>query len=396
MAQQKLQTNKVFTHLENRKPETSIIVEQGGSRSGKTYNILTWLIAKAVTQWDNKVIDIVRKSFPTLRSSAMFDFFEILNKNGLYTEKNHNKTENVYVIGTNKFRFFSCDEPQKMRGPGRDIIFMNEANELSLEDFRQLNMRTRELTILDYNPSDEFHWIYDTVLTRTDIEFYKTTFEDNPFLPDRIKNEILRYKEIDENYWKIYGLGERGTSQTSIYTKWEIKPFPETFSSQEYYGLDFGFNHPTALIRCTYDDDNLYFKEYIYQSHLTTQDIIDKMNDSNISKTTPIYCDNARPEAIADLQRAGFNAFPCIKGPSSVKAGIDWIKRKKIYIDNSSSNLLKEIKNYKWRTNKDGDILDEPVKLNDDACDAMRYSCNELIKFGESDEFVFGSTSIFG
>lgn len=385
---QKIRANIVFNHLTNLKPTTSILVEQGGSRSGKTYNILTYLIAMSVTTWNNKVIDIVRKSFPSLRSSVMFDFFEILRNNGLYAEEYHNKTENIYKVGSNIFRFFSCDDAQKMRGPGRDILFCNEANELKLEDFRQLNMRTRELTILDYNPSDEFHWIYDHVLTRDDVEFYKTTFNDNPFLPDRIKNEILRYKDTDENYWRIYGLGERGISQTSIYTKWDLcDSVPLT--DKVYYGLDFGFNHPTSLIKITLDENTAYVEELIYETQMIGETIIDRLKSLNISSSAPIYADSARPELIYEIGSAGFNIYPVKKGADSVKEGIDYVKRYKLMIHKDSVNVLKEIKSYKWRVDKDERILDEPVKLNDDAMDAMRYAFNELLTGGDSFGDIF-------
>ena len=379
----KIQANVVFKHLQDLKPETSILVEQGGSRSGKTYNILNYLIAMCVTTWDDKVIDIVRKSFPSLRQSVMFDFIEILTKNGLYSEKNHNKTENIYRIGSNKFRFFSCDEPQKMRGPGRDILFCNEANELKLEDFRQLNMRTKELTIIDFNPSEEFHWIYDHLLIRNDVEFYVTTFEDNPFLPDRIKNEILRYKDTDENYWRIYGLGQRGISQTSIFTNWDlIDSLPEGGSI--YYGLDFGYNHPTSLIKTVIIDGNVYSQELLYKSYLTVDDLIRELKNLGLGNSETIYGDCARPEMIEEIYRAGFNIHPTKKGPNSVKDGIDVLKRHNLFITKDSINLLKEIKSYKWKVDKNENVLDEPVKLNDDAVDALRYSINEFLQSRDS------------
>lgn len=376
-----IQATSVYMQCEEawNDPLYNLLVHQGGSRSGKTYNILIWLISKAATQWENKTIDIVRKSFPSLRASVMFDFFEILNKYGLYTEKNHNKTENIYKVGNNIFRFFSCDEPQKMRGPGRDILFCNEANELKLEDYRQLNMRTRELTILDYNPSDEFHWIYDQVITRDDCQFHKTTYVDNPFLPQRIVQEIERYRDTDENYWRIYGLGERGISQTSIYTKWELcDSIPNT--EKVYYGLDFGFNHPTALLKITIDEDKAYIEELLYKTQLTGGDIIDELKRLDIPVSAPIYADSARPELIYELGSAGFNVYSVKKGEGSVKEGIDFVKRHKLYIHKSSVNTIKEIKSYKWRVDKDERVLDEPVKINDDAMDALRYAFNELLQ----------------
>lgn len=385
----KIRTNVVYDHLEESYGNIRALVEQGGSRSGKTYNILLWIIAKANTTWENKVVDIVRKSFPSLRMSAMFDFFKILNDLGIYSEKLHNKTENIYTIGSNKIRFFSCDEPQKMRGPGRDILFCNEANELSFEDFTQLNMRTREFTIVDYNPSEEFHWLYEKLIPRDDSRFERTNYIDNPFLPQSIVDEIEHLKEVDENYWRIYGLGERGVSQTSIFTQWELVDKVPDYG-EKFYGLDFGFNHPTALIEATVIEKEVYYRELLYESGLTVDDISKKLKDLDLNYNKTIYCDCARPEMIEQLYRLGHNVKPTKKGPDSVKAGIDIMKRHKIYISKNSVNLLKEFKSYKWKVDKDGNVLDEPVKLNDDAVDAARYALNEQLQ-GKT-EFRLGRT----
>ena len=196
----KLKTTEIYDFMERSYEKgVPIIVQQGGSRSGKTYNILIWLILHCVTDWDNKIIDIGRKTFPSLRFSVMHDFFEILKKYNLYHVNLHDKSNHSYKLGSNTIRFFSVDQEQKVRGSRRDILFMNEANEFRVDDFKQLNQRTAELTILDYNPSDEFHWIYDDVLTRKDVDFYKTTFRDNPFLEYRIRQEIYSYKDKDPN-----------------------------------------------------------------------------------------------------------------------------------------------------------------------------------------------------
>ncbi len=394
-----IKATKVFKYTEDtyNDKKYSVIVHQGGTRSGKTYNILLWLISKCVSQWDNKVIDIVRKSFPSLRASAMFDFYEILTKYGMYSDEYHNKTENIYKIGSNIIRFFSCDEPQKMRGPGRDILFCNEANELTFEDFTQLNMRTREMTILDFNPSDEFHWIYDRVLIRTDVNFFVTTYKDNLFLPKRIIQEIENLKDVDENYWRIYGLGQRGISQATIYSNWELTDEPKPQGYQA-IGLDFGYNDPTSMIEIVLVDAEkpyIWMNELIYQSHMTNNQVIEKMKDLNISKNVEIYGDSSRPETINEILRAGYNIRPTVKGAGSIKLGIDFLKRYKLKITKTSLNLQKEIKNYKWKTNKDGQILDEPVEFNDHSCDAARYALNSKIQFKQKIKPVIVSTRIY-
>ncbi len=193
----KINTNKVFRHLEE--STKKIVVQQGGTRSGKTFNILLWIIFSYCEKNTGKIVTICRKTFPALRGTVMRDFFQILKDHEIYSEDLHSKTANEYRLNSNIVEFISLDMPQKIRGRKRDLLFANEANELSQEDWQQLLFRTNEKVILDYNPSEEFHWIYDQVLTRSDVEFYQTTYKDNPFLGDVIKQEIERLKEIDEN-----------------------------------------------------------------------------------------------------------------------------------------------------------------------------------------------------
>ena len=193
-----LKTNIVWEHLE--KSQKKIVIEQGGSRSGKTYNILIWIIFGYCLREKNKVVSICRKTFPALRTSAMRDFFEILKSQELYSEQDHNKTSHEYKINSNLVEFISLDSPQKVRGRKRDILFLNEANECTWEDWNQLVFRTVGRIILDYNPSDEFHWIYDKVKVREDADFYKTTYKNNKFLEESIVKEIERLQFTDENY----------------------------------------------------------------------------------------------------------------------------------------------------------------------------------------------------
>ena len=363
----KIQTNIVFEQLQDSDKRISVL--QGGTRSGKTVNIIIWLII-FLTQNKDQVLSIVRKTLPAIKGSVMRDFFDILNKLDLYSEKNHNKTDNTYVLNGNIVEFVSVDQPQKIRGRKRTILYINEANELSFEDWQQLIFRTTDKIILDYNPSDEYHWIYDKVLTRDDTDFFQSTYLDNPFLPLELVQEIERLRDTDENYWRIYGLGERSVSSASIYTHWKLcDELPE--SGEEVYGLDFGFNHPSTLMKVKLLDDDIYTQQIIYKSGLTTEDLISLMNSLNISHSTPIYCDHARPEAIEEIKRAGYNAHPANK---AVIDGINTLKARKLFVTKESEETIKEFRSYKWKETSDGKILDEPVKFFDDAMDALRYA----------------------
>ena len=206
---------------------TKIQIHQGGTRSGKSFSIITALCELCYRNWGaGMLITVVRKSFPSLRGSILRDFLEILDREGWYNEADHNKTEQTYTLFGNTWEFISVDDSQKIRGRKRTICFANEANELSIDDFRQLILRTTWKFIVDYNPSEEYHWLYD-LPARDDATFYKTTYKDNPYLSAEIIDEIERLKDTDENYWRIYGLGERGISRETIFQTTTYSDLPE-------------------------------------------------------------------------------------------------------------------------------------------------------------------------
>lgn len=361
----KIKTNKVFDIL--RHSDKRITVMQGGSRSGKTYNIILWFVIKLL-QENGKTLSIVRQSLPSIKGSVLRDFIEILLKMGLYSEANHNKTEQTYNLNNNLVEFVSVDQPHKIRGRKRQYLFMNECTEMSYEAWVQLTMRTEGKIVVDYNPSDEYHWVFDKVITRDDADFYITTYKDNPFLAPELIAEIERLKDADENYWLIYGLGQKGNINDAVYTHWRTcRELPE---GETVYGLDFGYNNPSALVKIVFNDGNVYAKEMLYETKLTTNDLVEKIRSLNISQYDEIFCDAAEPKTIEELIRAGLNAKPANK---DVTEGIRKVKSLPLYITDNSINMIKELKNYKWKTDKNGKKLDEPVKFMDHAIDSLRY-----------------------
>jgi phage terminase large subunit len=367
MRQLELKATNVFKR--NYESTKRIVINQGGTGSSKTYSLAQLFVTLAL-EVTGCTFSVVRKNMPSLRATAMRDFLGILRDTGIYSEKHHDKTNNVYYLHGNEIEFFGLDEPQKVRSRRRDYLWINEGNELSLEAFRQLNMRTNRRVYIDFNPSDEFHWIYSDVLTRDDVELIISTYKDNPFLPEAVVKEIERFKEIDENYWNIYGLGQVGVSSVRIYTKYYlIDKLPE---GEEMMGLDFGFNHPTSLVDIVLKDDDIYAKQVIYESHLTNEDLINKMGELKISKTKKIYADSEDPARIMAIKNAGYNVVPALKDAQSVKNGIDFIKARKFNITKDSPDLIKEVQTYSWKT-KGEQVLDEPVKLRDDGMDSVRY-----------------------
>lgn len=358
--------NKNYTYINDN--DIRFIINVGGTRSSKTYSLCQNVIIFAL-QHPNSTISIVRKTFPALRASVMRDLIFILKELDIYSEKNHNKTENIYRFDNGSIiEFFSVDDEQKIRGRKRDLLWANEANELSFDEFNQLNFRTTHKMIFDFNPSDTYHWLYDLELKPEAVKIH-STYKDNPFLEPSIVKQIEELINVDKAYYDIYCLGLKATSKANIYThQLDFTDYPQTI--EDYcYALDFGYNHPTALLKISRVDNDFYVDEVLYQSLLTASDLVQNMNNLGVNKSKYIVADYARPEIIEELKRNGYNVLNANK---NVKEGIDAVKSSRLFIKNDAINVWKEIRNYKWKLKGDI-ILDEPVKFMDDAMDAMRY-----------------------
>lgn len=376
------------TYYDCRNNYARVQVHQGGTRSGKTYSILQVLI-ELCYRYPNRgtVITICRKSFPSLRGSVMRDFFEILKRLEWYSEANHNKSEHTYNLFGNLIEFISIDQPQKVRGRKRDFLFANEANELTLEDWRQLMYRTKVMAIIDYNPSDEFHWIYEEVIPRNDALFFKSTYLDNPHLDPAVVREIEQLKEVDENHWRVYGLGERGQSRETVFTHYLIvDEIPEGYKLRV-IGIDFGFtNNPTAIVECWSDGKGWYFKVIAYKHEMRAKEIAEAVESYRV----PVVADSAEPRTIDQIRGHSINIHKSIKGPDSVRTGIEYLKGRPMYIDSNSPELIKEVRNYKFQVNKEGRVLNEPVKAFDHAIDACRYGAGWFQKRPNFGEYAIG------
>jgi len=371
----KIQSNVVFKHLVNN--DKKIIINQGGTRSGKTYNILLFIIFYYCLRNTKKIITICRKTFPALRATVLRDFLSILRKYDLYKEDKHNKSSSEYYLFGNLIEFISLDQPVKVRGRKRDLLFINEANELYYEDWQQLLFRTSEKIILDYNPSEEYHWIYDKIIPRDDASFLKTNYLDNPFLEKTLIDEIERLKYTDEEYWQIYGLGEKGISKAVIFNYYEYNVIPSDAKFIS-LGMDFGFtNDPTALVKIYKKDLNLYIEEMLYRTMMTTNDIHNFLKDNIINQT--IYADSAEPRIIEELRRMGWNIRPSLKGRDSINAGIDLLKRYKLHIHKDSKNAIQEFRNYKWKEDRSGKLTNIPEDKHNHITDAVRYGTYSIL-----------------
>tara|TARA_A100001201_G_scaffold77685_1_gene69896 strand:- start:391 stop:1548 length:1158 start_codon:yes stop_codon:yes gene_type:complete len=371
----KIQSNVVFKHLV--RSDKKIIINQGGTRSGKTYNILLFIIFYYCLRNTKKIITICRKTFPALRATVLRDFISILRKYDLYKEEYHNKSSSEYSLFGNLIEFISLDQPVKVRGRKRELLFINEANELHYEDWQQLLFRTSEKIILDYNPSEEYHWIYDKIIPRNDASFLKTNYLDNPFLEKTLVDEIERLQFTDEQYWQIYGLGEKGISKAVIFNYVEYNSVP---SDAEFValGMDFGFtNDPTALVKIYKKELNLYIEELLYRTMMTTNDIHNFLKNNIIDQT--IYADSAEPRIIEELRRMGWSIRPSLKGKDSINAGIDLLKRYKLHIHKDSTNAIQEFRNYKWKEDRSGKLTNTPEDKNNHITDAVRYATYSIL-----------------
>lgn len=366
----KIKTSVVFAHLIKAEEQgKKLVCLQGGSRSGKTMNTLIWWIQKLLRE--KKTLSIVRKTLPSLKNSILKDLITVLDMYEIYDPSKWHKQDGYYELPNGSIiNWFSCDEPQKLRGSKRDYLYCNEANELDLEDWRQLIMRTEGMVTLDFNPSEINSWVYDLEL-RDDCYYFKTTWRENPFLPQTLIDEIERLKDTDENYYRIYSLGEKGIPTTLVFNKWFTIDKVPSDAKLLGRGMDFGFNDATTLVEVYQRGDELYLNELMYVKNLTMGDIIYKMGEFSIEKTDNIWCDSALPQNIEELRRQRWNAKPVSK--ASILSGIDKIKRHKVFITDRSVNILREFGSYKWKTDKDGKLLDVPHDADNHTIDSVRY-----------------------
>lgn len=349
-----------------------IIVNEGGARSGKSYGIIQILIYLATRS--KLRISIVSHSLPHIKRGAYRDFRDIMEKWGIWNDNDFSYTEFVYTFKNGSYiELFGLEDEGKARGPGRDILFINEANLIKKSLFDQLAMRTTGQILIDLNPADFDSWCY-TVADDPLNKCIKSTYQDNrENLTESQVRYIEAYKDAGDPYmWEVFGLGLRGKSTASVYTNWKItRSMPNR--GEVFYGQDFGYKVASALIQVEIFENSIYANELIYTTGLTTNDLIEHYKAIDLSKSGEIYCDAAEPKTIEELFRAGYNVMPADK---DVWAGIQKIKSMPLYITENSINLLQELKNYKWKTDKDGTIkpTEEPVKLNDHALDALRYA----------------------
>lgn len=348
-----------------------VIVNEGGARSGKSYGIIQCLIYIATSKRTR--ISIVSHSLPHIKRGAYRDFRDIMENWKLWNDANFSYTEFVYTFPNGSYiELFGLEDEGKARGPSRDILFINEANLISKLLFDQLAIRTTGQILLDLNPADFDCWCYEIADKPENKRIHSTYLDNLENLSPQQVSYIEAYRDADPWMWDVFGLGLRGKSTETIYTHWKLcRELP--MKGEVFYGQDFGFAVPAALVRCELYEGAIYCEELIYKSHLTNPDLMERYAAIGMTKTGEIFCDCAEPKTIEEISRYGYNVKEAEK---DVWAGIQKVKSMPLYITENSVNLLREIKNYKWKVDKDGVVLpqEEPVKMNDHALDALRYA----------------------
>ena len=365
--------NKQFYQAVNSEKRLNIF--QGGTRSGKSWSLMQYCLYLMTTEKNPLTISIVRKTLPALKRSVLRDFLHISKQLGIYWNGVHNKSENTFDFNGHTLEMFSADDAQKIRGSARDILWINEGNELFFEDYQQLVMRTRKKVYIDFNPSDPVHYLYE-LAERDDAALFISTYKDNKFLPKELVDEIERIRERDPDYWRVYGEGQRAVfSEKQIFKNWNYIPykdFPEL--DDEVIGVDFGFSQDSlAIVKVSKHKNNLYIHELLYKKGMTNRDIAQFLKKEKLDDFI-CYCDSAEPKSIEELKQMSILAKPAIKGAGSINAGISLLKEFDIYVSEESINILKEQQSYVFDELKDGTIINKP-KANqaDHLMDSIRY-----------------------
>lgn len=359
---------------------------QGGTSASKTISVLLYLIDRAQRDSVKTLTSVVAVSTPHLKRGALRDFKNIMNEQGYWRDDLWNATDSIYTFETgSQIEFFSADQPDKLRGARRDRCFINEANNVSLDVFDQLEVRTKEFVILDWNPTSEFWFYTDILQKRNDVEHITLTYKDNEALSLEIISSIESRKERKQ-WWKVYGEGKLGEVEGRIYTGWaQIDEIPHE-ARLERVGLDYGYsNDPTAIVSVYKWNGSFIFDEITYQKGLSNKQIVDILDAQEFGSVI-VVPDSAEPKSNDELASYGINILPANKGKGSVNHGIQVVQSQRIFVTKSSRNIWREYGNYLWETDRDGKILNQPQQGFDHSLDALRYAMESLnLDIGLSD-----------
>lgn len=359
-----INTTITFQHLLDSKHRVTHHI--GGTRSGKTFGILQYLIVEAIKE--AQTITIVRRTIPSTKRTVIKDFIDILKSIDVWRDDNWNVSDRTYKLQDSLVQFINSDDPEKLRGLKSDILFIDEASELDEESYFQLSIRTTGKIILAYNPTvSPFNWLRQM----QDCERFVTTYKDNPYIPAEMVKAIEDLQYTSPKKYLIYGKGEFAANEKAIYKFDIVDDFEAEFVA---FGLDWGYSQdPTAVVAVYKNGNDLYLEEVLYERGLVMNDIITALNKKDIDKSYEIWCDSSEPRSVEELYRSGFNAKPVKKGPDSIKFGISVLQNYNIHILKSSTNLVNEMYAYQYASDKYGYTTDNPESGLDHLLDAARY-----------------------
>lgn len=369
----------------NQRSTKRIVVNRGSAGSSKSYSICQLMLYKFINE-SHKKFFICRKHLPALRQSCYLVMSELASEYRIKEDIHEEKVHMNWFYGSNMIHFGGLDDPEKVKSAEYNYIWPEEATEFTYDDFRQLLLRLRAPSkdgmknqmFLSFNPIDEFHWIKTKVLDNPeyDVEEIHSTYKDNPFLDADTRKELDNLEKIDPSYYNIYSLGNWGKLENLIYKNWDIVDWVPDIAACERvgYGLDFGYNDPTVLVRVSLKGKDAYLEQILHHTKLTSSDLIQKMQDllppPEIRKKQAIYADPSRPEEIEELKKAGFWVKPAVR---SIVPGIDSVKRYRLHIKSDSLDMIKEFRGYAWKKDRHGNVTDEPLGVLDHGPDAVRY-----------------------
>ncbi len=359
-----INTTITFQHLVDSKHRVTHHI--GGTRSGKTFGILQYLIVEAIRE--AQTITIVRRTIPSTKRTVIKDFIDILKSIDVWRDDNWNVSDRTYKLQDSLVQFINSDDPEKLRGLKSDILFIDEASEIDEESYFQLSIRTTGKIILAYNPTvSPFNWLRQM----QDCERFVTTYKDNPYIPKEMVKAIEDLQFTSPKKYLIYGKGEFAANEKAIYKFDIVDDFEADFVA---FGLDWGYSQdPTAVVAVYKNGNDLYLEEVLYERGLVMNDIITALNKKDIDKSYEIWCDSSEPRSVEELYRSGFNAKPVKKGPDSIKFGISVMQNYNIHILKSSTNLVNEMYAYQYASDKYGYTTDNPESGLDHLLDAARY-----------------------
>lgn len=360
-------------------PKIRGIASKGGTRSSKTWSVLQLFHILCTSSEKPLIISCVAATLPMVKRGMQRDFKTILVTEGVWDENAFNKSEGTYTYPNGcMIEFFGVDNSSKVHGPARDILFVNEAQGIPREIFRQLDIRTRKKVVIDFNPVRKFwgetEFVGDRYIT------IRSTYKDNPYLTKEQVDAIEKNRN-DANWWRVYGEGETGGVEGNVYPTYEvIDEMPETFTGR-CLGLDFGFvNDPTAIVDIRFHGWDLYVDLLCYETGLLNSHIADYLTGNMLNKLITV-CDNAEQKSIVELQQRRIKAIPCVKGKGSVAGGIAQVKQFKLHVTKRSVKLLDELDNYKWIKDESTDTYtNEAIDAWNHALDALRYGVDYLIR----------------